>query len=270
MRLSQEIQNTAKSYFVTLTFSEESFDRLCEDFNTKMANEIATKATRLFLERWRKVHKRSLRHWFITELGHEGTERVHLHGIVFTNENFTNEILSDFWKYGRTDVGKYCNQRTINYIVKYVTKIDNDHKGYKPTILCSAGLGKRYLTDLQKEIHAYAPGRTQEYIKLPNGGKCNLPIYYRNNLWTDEERERLWIERLDKHERYVNGILVRHIDTEEGQKELDRVLKAQQEINRELGFGDNGQEWQRKEYFVSLCKLNKTKASLNEENHNTN
>ena len=32
-------------------------------------------------------------------------------------------------------------KKTINYIVKYITKMDVDHKGYKGKILCSKGIG---------------------------------------------------------------------------------------------------------------------------------
>ena len=45
----------------------------------------------------RKRTKKSIRHWLVTELGHEGTERIHLHGIIFTEEP---EIIETDWKYG--------------------------------------------------------------------------------------------------------------------------------------------------------------------------
>ena len=51
-------------------------------YNITDNNEIATKAIRLCLERIRKQTGKSIKHWFITELGHEKTERLHLHGIV--------------------------------------------------------------------------------------------------------------------------------------------------------------------------------------------
>ena len=38
---------------------------------------------RLCLERVRKQTGKSIKHWFITELGHVKTERLHLHGIVW-------------------------------------------------------------------------------------------------------------------------------------------------------------------------------------------
>ena len=32
-----------------------------------------------------------------------------------------------------------------------------------------------------------------------------LPMYYRNKIYTEEEREKLWIVKLDKEERWVCG-----------------------------------------------------------------
>ena len=44
-----------------------------------------------------------------TELGHNGTERIHLHGILFTNEK--TEIIQDIWKYGIIWIGQYTNEK---------------------------------------------------------------------------------------------------------------------------------------------------------------
>ena len=98
-------------------------------------------AVRRFLERWRKKYKKSVKHWLVTELGHQGTERIHLHGIIFTKE--TSETIQNIWKYGNIWVGTFVNTKTINYIIKYITKIDEDHKGFKSIILSSAGIGNQ-------------------------------------------------------------------------------------------------------------------------------
>ena len=60
--------------------------------------------------------------------------------------------LDKYWKYGWTWKGQrrneqlinYVNNKTVNYIVKYVTKVDPEHKHYKPIILCSKGIGGNY------------------------------------------------------------------------------------------------------------------------------
>ena len=141
VRLCEELKAQQYSYFITLTYNDESLQKLCENFNTTDANTIAAKSVRLFLERWRKKYGKSLRHWLITELGQEH-DRLHLHGIFFTGKPLNNETLQSIWQYGYSDTGEYCNIRTINYIIKYVTKLDTTHKQYTPLIMCSPGLGK--------------------------------------------------------------------------------------------------------------------------------
>ena len=160
-------------------------------------NEAATVAVRYFLEGWRKETKKSVKHWLITELGHNGTKRIHIHGIIFTNDV---EMIKKKWeKYGLVYIGDYVNERTINYIVKYVNKVDTVNKGYKPKILCSKGIGSGYLKRIDSKINAYREGETKEYYRTKSGHKINLPIYYRNNLYTDEEREKLWLKKLDEN-----------------------------------------------------------------------
>lgn len=159
------------------------------------------------------------------------------------------------WKYGYTDTGQYCNARSINYIIKYVTKIDKDHKGFQPEIFCSAGIGKSYLDTTGARSIKYKPNETREYYRLPNGVKVNLPIYWRNKLFTEEEREKLWAEKLDKGDIYIMGLKF-NLKTIEGCEEYDKVLETQQEYNTKLGYGNDKKEWRKKEYNVTLRKLN--------------
>ena len=157
-------------------------------------------AVRRFLERWRKKYKKSVRHWLITELGHNGTNRVHLHGVIFTNNP---EDIEKIWSYGWVFIGDYVNNATINYIVKYVTKIDLVHKNFVGKILCSKGIGSNYLNRLDSKYNLFNDTETREYYKTREGLKLSLPIYYRNKLYSDDERERLWLNLLDKEERWV-------------------------------------------------------------------
>ena len=101
-------------------------------------------------ERTKKEFEKSVKHFLITELGHNGTERIHLHGILFTNEK--TETIQEIWKYGIIWIGQYTNEKTINYIMKYITKVDEDQKGFKAVILTSAGIGKQYTENKHKTI----------------------------------------------------------------------------------------------------------------------
>lgn len=260
VRLNEELK-VSFGYYVTLTFSCEDLENLCKKYELKESNAVAAKAVRLFLERWRKDHKKSVKHWLVTELGHENTERIHLHGIIFTDK-LDEEKLTKYWKYGNVRIGEYCNGKTINYIIKYIHKLDTDHKGFCPIILCSAGLGKNYINAFTKQLHNFKGKNSIEYYRLPNGQKVNLPIYYRNKLFNEEQRELLWIDKIEKGKRYVLGTEI-DIRTDKGIEQYNRILAKAQQTNKEVGFGDDSKEWQKKDYNVTLRMLNKQKRVKN-------
>ena len=256
IRLHEEIKNDNTGKFVTLTFDEEELSKLCVEIDTTESNAVAIFAVRRFLERWRKKKGKSVKHWLITELGHENTERIHLHGIIWTNEN--EEFIKERWKYGNIWVGKYVNAKTINYIVKYVNKIDLKHKGYEGAVCCSAGIGKSYINKTNIDRNKYKNEKTNENYKLPNGFEIPLPIYYRNKFYNDLEREKLWLNKLDKNERYIRGVKYK-CENEEDLKIIENALEQAQRENAILGYGDNTIDWRKQNYNVSLRILNKIK-----------
>lgn len=257
VRLLEDLRHNTNGKFITLTFSNESIKKLCELEELhkldgyELDNAIAKKATRMFLERWRKKYGRSLRHWLVTELGHNGTENIHLHGIVWTDEPLTQ--LEKIWQYGFVWKGKgekkenYVSEATINYITKYITKRDEKHKHYKPKILTSPGIGKGYTERLDAKRNCYNGSETREYYKTRSGHKIALPIYWRNKIYNDNEREKLWLNRLDKNERYVCGERIRADDT----KGYFKLVDWHRERNKELGYGDGkrGNDWWDREVY---------------------
>lgn len=255
VRLLEDIKDYKNGKFITLTFSNESYKKIAElkdikDYNGyDKDNAIAKKATRLFLERWRKKYKKSLRHWLVTELGHEGTENIHMHGIVWTNEI---EDVEKIWNYGFVWIGKtekgivnYVSARTVNYITKYIHKRDDDHKYYKTKVLTSAGIGGGYINKWDSKNNKYQKGKTKEVYTTETGHKISLPIYWRNKIYNDEEKEKLWIEKLDKNIRYVNG---EKIDISKGEDIYWEALRDAQIKNKRLGYGDDRIDWDRKQY----------------------
>ena len=175
-----------------------------------------------------KKFKKSIKHWLIPELGHNNTERLHLHGLLFTTES--KETIEKLWNYGNVYIGDYVNAKTINYIVKYVTKIDELHKGFQGNILTSPGIGSNYLSKWDAKQNEYKGEKTADYYKLPNGTKTQLPIYYRNKIYTEEERELLWLNLISKNIRYVRGEKI-NIETKAGQQEYWKALQYQQNMN---------------------------------------
>lgn len=137
--------------FVTLTFADEYYGEF---------KDAPQRAVRLFLERYRKKYKKSVRHWFVTELG-EDHGRLHLHGILFdfefdidpkvfkrkvydpetrkrlgkkygpflyndgSIERYVEELKS-LWQYGNVWIDA-VRPETANYIVKYITKLPSEY-----------------------------------------------------------------------------------------------------------------------------------------------
>jgi len=119
IRLQEEIRQKQDGKFITLTFSNESLTELEQDIENplkgyELDNQIIKLAVRRFLERWRKETGKSVRHWLVSELGQIRTERVHIHGIIWTSDI---KAISDIWQYGNVWIGDYVNEKTINYIV---------------------------------------------------------------------------------------------------------------------------------------------------------
>lgn len=194
VRLSEELKNNKQCYFITLTFNEENLNKF-----SGSENEIATKALRMFLERVRKKTGKSIRHWFVTELGEE-KGRIHLHGIWWGSPG-----LLEKWQYGYIYVGDYVSEKTIFYITKYMLKENEYNRKFRSKVLCSAGLGKGYLNRIDAKRNAFKGKETNESYRLKNGIKINLPQYYRKKIYTDEERNKLWAYKLDEGTRYIMG-----------------------------------------------------------------
>ena len=244
-RLSEEIIEDKKGKFVTLTFSNESLKELAEvteGEGYEKDNNIAKKAVRRFLERWRKKWKKSVKHWLIPELGHEGTERLHIHGIIWTDEI---KDISEIWKYGYVRIGTYINEESIGYITKYITKKDEKHKNFEARILSSSGIGEGFSKGIRSKINKYKIEGTEENYINKSGRKIAMPMYWRNKIYSDEEREKLWLEKLDKEERWVMGV---KIDISNGMENYYRALKDAREKNIRLGYGSDGKNWKEEEY----------------------
>lgn len=272
--------NTLNAYFVTLTFSDESLAKLEKYVNNKrrediakankkfnkkikytplsgyyLDNKIAKASVKLFRERWRWEYKTSIRHWLVTELGQTSTERLHLHGILFTDKD--PKSIARIWQYGNVWIGDYVSERTVNYIVKYLHKSDPKHKYYTPLVLTSPGIGKGYLDRHDSTLNKFKYEHTDETYKTRSGSKLGLPTYYRNKLYTDDEKEFLWLNLLDKNTRYVNGV---KCDVSQSDDDYNRLLNYFRNLNKQFGYGDDSINYDQKEYEQHLRNLKRLQA----------
>lgn len=238
VRLEEELRSNF-GYFTTLTISPEGIKEIEEKTGLKWEenpNEIATKGLRLFLERVRKDIGKSIKHWCVTELG-EKKDRVHLHGIFFGQKSA--ELIRKHWKYGFVFIGGYCNSKSVNYMTKYMLKVDIKHPEFKQIVLASAGIGAGYMDRLdylwQKQNYKNINVATYTFR---NGTKMAMPKYYKNKIFTDKERERMWINNLNRGLLWIYGEKVKADDW----KTIDNLREYWQNYGREI-MGDNPIAW---------------------------
>lgn len=238
VRLEEEIRSNF-GYFTTLTISPEGIKEIESITGLKWEenpNEIATKGLRLFLERARKDIGKSIKHWCVTELGGE-KDRIHLHGIFFGQRAV--ELIKKHWKYGFVFIGGYCNSKSVNYMTKYMLKVDIKHPTFKQIVLASPGIGSGYMNRLdylwQKQNYKNINVATYTFR---NGTKMSMPKYYKNKIFTEKEREKMWINNLNRGLLWIYGEKVKADDW----KTIDNLREYWQNYGREI-MGDNPIAW---------------------------
>lgn len=247
IRMAEELRTNPDAIFVTLTIDNENYEKIKIKTKSNNENEIATKAVRLWLERIRKHTKKSIKHWLITELGHENTKRLHLHGIVWGI--YAKIACEEWWNYGYVFIGKWVNEQTVNYIIKYMLKKDKENKSFTGKVLCSSGIGSGYLKRIDVKNNIFKNEETNETYRLRNGAKINLPIYYRNKIYTDEEREKLFLNKIIKGDVWIMGEKLKIDDIETYQKTLEYYRRRAKKL-----YEDDEQEWEKEKYLRRLKK----------------
>lgn len=240
VRLEEELRSNY-GYFITLTISPEGIEDLEKKTGLKWKenpNEIATKGLRLFLERVRKDTGKSMRHWCVTELG-EDNDRIHLHGIFFGQRSA--ELIKKHWKYGFIFIGQYCNSRSVNYMTKYMLKVDVKHKEFKQIVLASPGIGSGYFDrlDWQWQKQNYGKIEVPTYT-FRNGTKMAMPKYYKDKLFTEQERNKMWINNLNRGILWIYGEKVNANDW----RTIDSLRDYWQKFGRNI-MGDDPIAWEK-------------------------
>ncbi len=206
-RLTEELRTATTAHFVTLTYSDENIPedgtlnpRDLELFHKRLRKRI-TKMEATY-QKTMNVQPTPLkmRYYAVGEYGTE-THRPHYHGIYF---NVPLKLLTEIekiWGHGQIHCGT-CTPSSIHYTTKYVIN-DYDWEEtdirQKPFARMSRrpAIGHNYLkrNDLW-HIDSEVP---KAYV-IKDGYKQKMPQYYKNQLFTESERE-----KIQKHAKLRNG-----------------------------------------------------------------
>lgn len=197
-RLSQEERKAKRSYFVTLTYSDE-FPPIkqipLDGGESTFVLTVKKTDVQKYLKRLRKrLPVGSLRYYLVSEYGHQ-THRPHYHAIFFYNgpDDIADKFQLD-WPFGFIQVGT-VTEASIAYTTKYLLKDCEVPQGANPCFSLSSrrpAIGLCYLND---EIQDFHGGRAIDqkdgtvsftdgvpYILHRNGRKMAIPRYFRDKL----------------------------------------------------------------------------------------
>jgi hypothetical protein len=144
----------------------------------------------LFFKRLRKASSTKIKYYVAGEYGGK-TKRPHYHAIIF---NAAVNDIEAAWMLGTVHYGDVSGA-SVGYTLKYMSKqsqipqhSNDDRK--KEFALMSKGLGANYLTLPITDWHK-ADMENRMYVNVGDGKKAAMPRYYKNKLYTEEERKQI-------------------------------------------------------------------------------
>lgn len=213
-RLLQEQKVAVSSHFLTLTYDDDKLPYRSHAGEIHTLNQwvkysygnpdpdVAPSLNKLdlqlFTKRLRKANDKindyGIRYYSVGEYGTR-TRRPHYHSIMFNLHPSLKLKIHDIWGHGHVHVGE-CTQASIHYVTKYVINKTEEPKGggyahAPPFSFMSSkpGLGANYL-NTHFEWHRE---NLKNYTQI-HGQKNRIPRYYKNQLFTENERALLAAE----------------------------------------------------------------------------
>lgn len=196
-RLMQEDKHAISSQFVTLTYDTKHVPITDSGFLSLRKRDV-----QLFIKRLRETQLRTgselfktttIKYYAVGEYGGKGM-RPHYHIILF---NAQLELIEGAWnQQGAIHYGQVSGA-SVGYTLKYITKphkvpMHRNDDRLREFSLMSKGLGKSYLSERRRKWHM-DDMENRMYLSLPDGKKCAMPRYYKQKLYTDEQREHVGI-----------------------------------------------------------------------------
>lgn len=212
-RLTEEEKKSETSYFITLTYDTTQSHITKAGFLTLYKRDV-----QLFFKRLRKKHAASphtncgvIKYFAVGEYGNK-TRRPHYHVIIFNVKlelmlSYQDQLVlkySDYdgkipvkceqWDHGHVTVGKVTGA-SVGYSLKYISKkktvpLHRNDDRQPEFSLMSKRLGMSYLTEEIILWHK-ADVENRIYLNIAGGKKASMPRYYKQKIYSDEEKEKI-------------------------------------------------------------------------------
>lgn len=229
-RMVQEEKVSDSAWFITLTYDVNTVPLTKNGFMNLSKRDL-----QLFFKRLRKIHDKEhkqlvkrmrgnyvpipkkIKYYAVGEYG-STTRRPHYHIILF---NAQVDLIENAWQAGHIHYGN-VSEASAGYTLKYISKpwrpLHRNDDRIPQFANMSKGLGKEYLTPQMIAWHK-ADLDTRMYCNVPGGKKISMPRYYKDKLYTEEERKRIaFFSRID--------MIARKAEIENDQNAMDNLREA--------------------------------------------
>lgn len=197
-RLMQEEKHAKWAYFITLTYNDKVLPYTRNGFRTVHKRDL-----QLFFKRLRKFQsskryckkagvpyiEQPIKYYGVGEYGGR-FKRPHYHVILF---NASPELVERAWTAGHVHYG-FVSGASVGYTMKYIGKpssvpIHRNDDRTPEFSLMSKGLGECYLTKNMIQWHNHSTSVVESrYHVMCNGVKIAMPRYYRERLYTKDDK----------------------------------------------------------------------------------
>lgn len=182
-RLLNEARQSSSAHFITLTY-----DTINVPITKSGFMDLSRRDLQLFFKKLRKVNVHKIKYYVCGEYGGR-TMRPHYHLLLFNAEIRT---VQDAWAKGSLHYG-LVTDASVGYTLKYMCKskripLHRNDDRIPEFSLMSKGLGLNYVTDDMIVWH-HADKDNRMYCNLPDNKKIAMPRYYKQKIYTDEQRK---------------------------------------------------------------------------------
>lgn len=201
-RLLVEDKVNIGNYFVTLTYDTDHVPISKNGFMT-----LCKKDLQEYIARLKKLNPEPIKYYAAGEYGESKTYgRPHYHLIIFNikEERYLWEAWTDEdgKPIGDIKIGEVAKE-SVAYTCKYIDKdttipLHGRDDRQKEFSLMSKGIGKAYMTSAMLDYHS---DYTRNATYINNGLERPLPRYFREKIWTDEQREEIRLDQQMIHDR---------------------------------------------------------------------
>lgn len=216
-RLMQQNKIAISAEFITLTYDSKNVPITRNGYMT-----LRKKDCQDFFKRLRKAQFGSkggnIKYYCAGEYG-SITWRPHYHIIMFNSDR---KLIDTAWNKGIVHYGATVEEASVGYTLKYISKprripLHRNDDREPESALMSKGLGKNYLTPAMVEWHL-ADIENRMYINVGSGKKAAMPKYYKDRIYTDDQRAVINAVQMHKGIEERNKLIEKI-----GNEEYDRV-----------------------------------------------